>query len=196
MKNKVAIVLSVMFMFQFIVSCCNCDPTETFENHYNELTVIPYDTSGFSVKEATDNVYKNAFGLGVMVNFETIKVSDSMSFYSNLGFGTALAFSDCDCVGDEFLYPDPLAQLVIYALDPVSLEKTEITERFKIQSYDDSLMSIHAFFKQREGWHDGFQLTLVDYNGLPDTIIFVAEVSLESGKSFINQTNIITFIDA
>ena len=195
MKNKVTIVLSVMFMFQFIVSCCNCDPTETFENHYQELTIFAYDTSGFNVKEATENAYKNAFGLGVMVKFESIKVSDSMNCYSNLGFGTALAFSDCDCVGDEFLYPDPLTKLVIYALDPVSLEKTVITERFKIQFYDDSLISIDSFFEQREEWHDGFQLTLVAYNELPDTIIFVAEVFLESGKSFINQTNIITFID-
>lgn len=193
MKNKVLIVLSVMFTFQFIVSCCNCDSTETFENHYNELAIIPYDTSGFSVKEATEDVYKNAFGLGVMVNFETVKVSDSMRFFCDMSFGTALAFS-CDCEGDTFLYPDPLAKLIIYALDPISLERTVITERFKIQSYDDSFVSIDVFFEQRQEWHDGFRLTLVDYNELPNKVIFVAEVFLESGKSFINQTSVISFV--
>jgi len=194
MKNKVWIVLSVIFTFQFIVSCCNCDPVQTFENQYDDVTVVAYDTSGFSVEEVNGEVYKNAFGLGVMVNFETIKVSSAINMFAPMGFGTALAFS-CDCIGDEFLYPDPLTKLVIYSIDPVSLEKIDVTENFKMPSYDDQLISVDEFFKQRAVWHDGFQLTLVNYENLDDEVIFEAEVFLESGKSFKKQTAIIKFIN-
>ncbi|MBL4746653.1 MAG: hypothetical protein JKY08_09840 [Flavobacteriaceae bacterium] len=193
MKNRVKIVLIAMFAFQFIVSCCNCESSETFENHYSEVSIIAYDTSGFSVVEATENVFKNAFGLGILVGSEAIKVSSSLQFFKELGFGSALAFQ-CDCDENKFLYPDPLSKLVIYAIDPDTLVKTIVTENFNMRSYDDTFISVDAFFELREEWHDGFQLTLVSSDNLPDQVIFMAEVFLASGKSFTNQTATVHFI--
>lgn len=193
MKNKVLIVLSTMFLSQVFFSCCDCPISETFENNYTNVSIIPYDTSGFNTEIVIDKVSKNTFGLGLLVNFETIKVASNFKKLSSLGFNSALAFSDCDCIGDEFNYPDPIDNFKISIIDTQTEQNMYVTENFKIYSYSNELITLNDFFNQRENWHDGFQIELVAYDSMPNSVIFMVEVFLESGKTFSNQTEIINF---
>ena len=106
-----------MFLSQIFFSCCDCSPTSTYENNYTDVSIIPYDTSGFNNKIVVDKVYKNTFGLGISVIFEPVKISDNSKLFSGLGFNSALAFSDCDCIDDKYIYPDPIDYINIYIID-------------------------------------------------------------------------------
>ena len=185
MKNKVFIILIAGFLLQLIISCCNCEDPATYENIYTGVIITPYDNSGFSSVVAADTVYKNAFGLGIQVNFESNLYAD----HTNLGFGfnSAMAFS-CDCIGDEYIYPDPISYMKIFMTDQMDGQRKDVTDCFQIYGYTGELMVLDDFFEQRESWHDGFQIELVKHDSISNRVTFTAEVFLESGKSFTGQT--------
>lgn len=188
MRNKVLIILLLGFMLQIIISCCNCGDSYTYENNYTGLTVTAYDNSGFYAEIATDTVYKNAFGLGVLVNFES-KLAENNA---NLGFGFAMAFS-CECVSDEYLYPDPISGMKIYCIDQIDGQKLDVTDCFLIQGYNGEFLALEDFFAQREEWHDGFQIELAESDLIANSVVFEVEVFFESNKSFVAQTDIVKF---
>ncbi|MBS4061081.1 MAG: hypothetical protein KG029_11840 [Bacteroidetes bacterium] len=188
MRNKVLIILVVGFLSQILISCCKCGDSFTFENIYTGVTVIPYDNSGFAPKIAIDTVYKNAFGLGVLVNFESKPYANH--FYLSLGFDAAMA---CDCIGDEFIYPDPISHMEIFMINQMNGQNLNVTDHFQIYGYTGELMTLDDFFVQRQSWHDGFQIELVKHDSIPMSAIFSAEVFFKSGKSFIGQTTIVNF---
>jgi len=190
MRNKVLTILLLGFMSQIIFSCCDCGDTFTYENVYTGVTVIAYDNSGFSSDIAIDTVYKNAFGLGVNVNFDSKLADNSVNL--GLGFNSALAFS-CDCIGDEYFYPDPISYFEIYEINQLNGQKTNVSDYFKIEGYSGELISLDDFFPQREDWHDGFQIELVDHDSISNSVIFEVEVFFESNKSFVGQTDIVNF---
>lgn len=190
MRNKVLIILLFGFVSQIIISCCNCDDTFTYENIYTGVTVTPYDNTGFYSEIAADTVYKNAFGLGVQVNFESKLAENHINL--GLGFNSAMAFS-CDCIGDEYLYPDPISCLKIFMIDQINGQKINVTDCFQIQGYSGELIALEDFFAQREEWHDGFQIELVEHDSISNSVIFEVEVFFESSKSFIGQTDIVNF---
>lgn len=196
MKNKVMIVLAAMFLSQMFFSCwgCDCPAPSTFENNYTDVSIIPYDTSGFNPKILVNKAHKNAFGLGISVIFEPVKIADNFKLFSGLGFTSAMAFS-CDCAGDKYLYPDPIDYVNIYIIDTQTDQKIDVTENFKIYFYSNELMSLSEFFKQRENWQDGFQIELVAYETMPNAVIFIAEVFLKSGKTFSNKTQVVNFYE-
>ena len=191
MRNKTLIVLSIGFLSQTIISCCNCGDSSTYENYYSGVTVTPYNNSGFypQIAIATDTVYRNAFGLGIEVNFESKLYSDQTLGF---GFNSAMALS-CDCEGDEYIYPDPIDFMEIFVTNQTDGQTIDVSDHFQIYGYTGELMTLDDFFAQRERWHDGFQIELVNYDSVPESAIFKAEVFLESGKSFVGQTNIVNF---
>lgn len=190
MRNKVLIIIIFGFISQIIISCCDCCDTFTYENIYTGVTVIPYDNSGFNSEIAADTVYKNAFGLGIHVKFESQLAENSIEL--GLGFNSAMAFS-CDCIGGEYLYPDPISYFNIFMIDQINEQKINVTEFFKIQGYNGELIALDDFFIQREEWHDGFQVELVNHDSISSSAIFEVEVFFESGKSFKGQTDIVNF---
>ncbi|GAF05135.1 hypothetical protein [Saccharicrinis fermentans] len=188
MRNKVLIILVTGFLLQVIISCCDCGDPHTYENIYTGVTVIPYDNSGFYPEIVVDTVYKNAFGLGVQVDFESRQYANHI----NLGFTSAMAFQ-CDCIEPDYLYSDPINHMEIFMIIPNSQVETNVTDLFQIYNYTNELISLDDFFAQREEWHDGFQIELVKYESIPKSVIFKVEVFLESGNSYLDQTNILNF---
>jgi len=190
MIKKILTILLIGFVLQIIISSCGCGDSFTYENIYTGVTIIPYDNSGFNSKIATDTVYKNAFGLVIQVNFDSKLADNSVKF--GLGFNSAMAFSS-DCIGDEYLYPDPISYFDIFMINQLDGRKTKVTDFFKILGYKGELISLEDFFPQREEWHDGFQIELVDHDSISNSVIFEVEVFLESNKSFIGQTEVVHF---
>lgn len=190
MKNKVLTILFLGFLSQIILSCCDCSEAFTYQNLYTGVTIIPYDISGFNAEIATDTVYKNAFGLGVMVNFETKLAVNAPK--PGLGFNAAVAIS-CDCVEDSYVYPDPISHFDLYMIDAFNGEKTKVNQHFKIVGYNGELISLEEFFPQRQEWHDGFQIELVTFDAISNSVIFEVEVFLKSDRSFTGQTEVVNF---
>lgn len=194
MKNKVLIVFAIMFFGQTFFSCipCDCDPFKTFETNYIDVTVTPYNTSGFNSEVVSDKVNKDTFGLGISVIFELNKISDNFNILSDLGFAKAMA---CSCVEDEYLYLDPIENMTISVVDTATNEIINVANSFKIHSGYGELISLTEFFNKRENWQDGFLLELVEYDLIPTSSIFVVDVMLVSGKILSKKTEIINFND-
>lgn len=191
MFKKVILILVVLFSIQVLISCifCDCQDPETYEITYNSVDVTALNTSGFTDQEITDSVYKNAFGLLVAMNSDfTLIHAVSPNF--TLGFSTVMA---CSCNENTYNYPDPLNNINIFVVDTDTDERTNISEKFKIRSYYDGLISLDEFFAQREDWYDGFQFELVDFNSIPNSAIFVVEAHLLSGIMFSRETQEINF---
>ena len=108
--QKVFLVLVLLFIGQLVASCgdeCTCPRSATYEVLYQEVRATPYNTTGFVEQVITaDTVPKNAFGLEVKVVSLQEQISQRIEDHPiAFGFNYALA---CDCVGDEYTYPDPL----------------------------------------------------------------------------------------
>ena len=190
MKNKVVTILFLGFLSQIILSCCDCGEAFTYQNLYTGVTIIPYDISGFNAEIATDTVYRNAFGLGVMVNFETKLAVNAPK--SGLGFNASMAMS-CDCVEDKYVYPDPISHFDLFMINQSNGQKTKVNQYFKILGYNGEPISLEEFFPQRQEWHDGFQIELVTFDSIPNSVIFEVEVFLMSNQSFNGQTEVVNF---
>jgi hypothetical protein len=190
MLKKTILLLLGVFVLQTINSCIfRCPDPVTFENIYNGVSITAYNTAGFYPTEVSDSVYKNAFGLTVLVNFESTPIAAAWK-KAIPRFNTAFAFS---CEGDTYLYPDPIQTLEIYALEPNNPEKINATSWFSISGYNSDLMGLEEFMQIREEWHDGFQIELSDYQWVPNEVVFEAKVQLESGITFTGQTKLIHF---
>lgn len=194
MRQKVFIILAILSLSQLLISCCDCDPTLTYENTYKDVTIIPYDISGYNTVIAEDTVYRNAFGLGISVGFDSKVYANTTFSISSLGFSSAQAFS-CDCLGDQYLYPDPIDYINIYIDDQQTTDRIDVTHCFEINSYSGETIALPDFFEQRESWHDGFQIRLVKHEQIPNSVVFIAEVFLVSGKTLTNQTEIVNFFE-
>lgn len=192
MKLKVLAVGGILILSQIVISCiCNCPKWSTFEHRYKGVSVTAYDTSGFNPVEANGKVYKNAFGLGISVNFDSTPVA-SLARNCNIGFAQATA---CSCPDDEFLYPDPIENMRIKIHDLDNDKIVDVTSLFRMRSYDDEVITVEQFFEQRAEWHDGFQTELSEYETMPNSVVFIVGISLESGKTFENQTDEIRFFE-
>ncbi|PKP11041.1 MAG: hypothetical protein CVU09_04490 [Bacteroidetes bacterium HGW-Bacteroidetes-4] len=190
MLKKSFIFFFAVFLLQLMNSCLfRCPDPGTFENIYYGVTITAFNTAGFYPVEVVDSVYKNAFGLTVSVNFETKQIAATKPRLIP-EFKSAYAFS---CEEDTYLYPDPIKNLEIYAINPDHSEKINATSWFSIYGYNSDLLGLEEFMKIRELWHDGFQIELSDYQSVPSDVVFEAEVQLESGTTFTNQTTLIHF---
>lgn len=178
-------------MGQSLSSCfwsCNCPEMSTYEIEYNNVDITAYDTSDFGYSPVEDSVYKNAFGLGVLVSSTQNKIG--MVQIGSFGFSNAMA---CDCMGSEYRYPDPIDNAVIYMTNIESGIEQEVTEFFEISGYDGVPIALETFFMNRYDGHDGFQFKLAQYDEVPNSVIFRVEISLESGTVFSDETDQINF---
>jgi hypothetical protein len=190
MFRKVLFIIGLFFLVQVITSCLfHCPEPGTFENRYYAVQIEARNTSGFYDIPVTDSVFKNTFGLIVAVNFESVQIANKG--FSFQVFNTAMAFS---CVGDTYLYPDPIDYIEIYVLDTKTQIRQKVSECFGVYGYSTSEpMTLDEFFEIREDWHDGFQFELIDYKTIPDDAVFIAEALLESGQIFTAETAEIHF---
>lgn len=192
MIKKSLLIICVGFLAQLVISCfpCRCPESRTFNVVYNEVMVTPYNTVGFQDRVVMDSVPKNAFGLTIQLKFDT-----ELTYYKNIncawGFEGLYA---CDCIGDQYLYPNPISKVEVFTINALTDAEVNSTENFKTYNYYNSdLIEIDEFFENREDWHDGFQFELIDYNDIPLLTKFKIIVILKSGDELIANTNSIKF---
>lgn len=191
MIKKGILVLVVLFSIQVLISCifCNCNDPETYSITYTSVNVTPINTSGFTDKEVTDSVYKNAFGLSVYMNSDFTIMHTAIPNFT-LGFSTVMA---CSCEDNTYIYADPLDYISILMIDSETEQITNVSQNFRVQSYYSELITLEQLFAERENWYDGFQFELIDFETIPNSVIFRVEAYLESGTLFTSETQQINF---
>lgn len=194
MKKKLTSI-ALLYIIQLVAAACDpceCGPARTFERSYNGLDLSAWDTSGFQNVEVSDSAYRHSFGLTVSVEFDLSQISarDVRPCSGTLGISYALS---CDCVPDEYIEADPINALEITVTNTEGQVQTVVTDSFTTYGYSGERMTIDELLDERAEWHDGFQLDLTQYEGVPNASIFTVKVILESGAELTAQTGKIFF---
>lgn len=192
MKSKALIVIVIGFMVQLVISCCNCNGPYTYNVVYVDFDVYPYDIDGFYPQIITDTVYKNSFGLEINMITEQKLAKNQIDLGLELGFSDAKAFS-CECEPDEYLYPDMISQIKIYAINQLSEEIRDVTSCFAMYHYDRGYILLQDVCFEEFTWENSFQIKLVDYEDIPQSVIFEVKVMFESNSILSSQTEVVNF---
>ena len=189
--NKIITSLVVLFTLQLLsISCCP-DP-RTYKTIYTGVTVEAWDTAGFQSSVIEEVANKKAFGLTVSINSEYKPVALNRTSSSSFGFGLAYAFQ---CEDDEFIVDDTVRSLDIVVVNPKTNEKTKVNENFISTGNDNERLTVTEFFQQENEWGTYFQFELENTDAIPDTAVFMIDVSMESGTVFTEQTHRIAFVE-
>jgi hypothetical protein len=178
---------------------CDCSPGLTIAIKYDGVSIKPLDTSGFQYKDVVDSVHRNAFGLILTGLFTESSISEAeKSPQLGSGFSSVMA---CSCIGNDFRYPDPIVDVDVYIIDNETDIKTSANEEFHVFSYNnEGNKTINE-----TDWNSVFQpnwypyvevpLELINGDAVASSSIFEVVLTLESGKTLSNQTQVINFFD-
>ena len=142
-------------------------------------------------------VSKNAFGIEIYVEHqqEEIVFNQNNKNSSYASFGMAYAWS-CSCVLPEYYFPNPIKSIQITATDTANQSEIDVTEKFTTKNYGDKDVTIPELleeYKNQKQEYLSWRLDLTDTNDIPATATFTLIVTLDSGKTFTQQTEEISF---
>jgi hypothetical protein len=83
-------------------------------------------------------------------------------------------------------------------MDVITQNEVDVTAHFTTNSYDDSALTVEALleqYKEHKWSYLNWQLDLTNSTDIPDTAVFTLVVTLESGITFTQQTDEISFSD-
>lgn len=192
MIKKVLLILAIIFSLQVTMSCifCNCPDTNTYDVIYNSASVTAINTSGFNYETVTDSVYKNAFGLEILISYDQVLSTTNNSSYFTLGFKPLMA---CSCNSNEYLFPDPVSDIQIFSINTLTNESVNVTSDFEVPVWHDEGMSIQGYIEQGIEWLTYLQVEMVEHEEIPSSVIFRVEVTLQSGTIFTDETSQVNF---
>ncbi|PQJ82146.1 hypothetical protein [Polaribacter glomeratus] len=201
--NKNVICLSLLFIFQFLVtSCdfCGCGSVNTYERINKILNIKAWDTSGFKNEEITAPVNKNSFGLSIFIESELKQISLNRSKInlSSMGFSAAYA---CSCLPDKYINNNPISSIQILATNSVTAEILDVTDNFTTYQNIGTQITIKEYLENREldinyeyYADDYFQIDMSSADNIPKTTFFTVKIFLKSGMELIEKTHEINFI--
>jgi hypothetical protein len=203
MNLKSISVFVLLFGIQFLMSCipyaCDCSPGITITIKYDGVSLKALDTSGFQYKDVVDSVHRNSFGLLLTGLFTESTISELQNTpQSGSGFSSAMA---CSCVGNDFRYPDPIVDVDIYIIDNETDIKTSANEAFHVFNYNtasnNSINEIDWSSIFQPNWYPYVEVSmeLINEEAVASSSIFEVVLTLESGKTLTNQTQVINFFD-
>jgi hypothetical protein len=194
MLKKSIILLTLFFLLQTISSCFDCPDIESYNVNYTGVKINAFNTAGFydvAVME-TDTIYKNAFGLTVGMIIEMEQTAQNFEKWNAFAFQSAAAMIN-DCPGPFYYYVDSIENLRIFASVSDTSEVYDYTQRFGTFDYAGNLISVEKLLEIRAEWHNGFQFQFIDFNEIPDKLIFSVEVTMESGNVYSAKTSTVHF---
>ena len=175
---------------------CGCGDYREYNIVYKGVEFSAWDTSKFQDKEVEGVVSKNAFGIKIYVKYDQngIAYNHKPKHTSHASFGIAYAWS-CSCVEPEYHFPDPIKSIQIVATDTANQKKVDVTTNFATR-YGEKNVTIPELLKEyKESKRDylSWQLDLNDATDIPNKAVFALTVTLDSGKTFTQETEAITF---
>ena len=176
---------------------CGCGDYKEYNIVYKGVDFSVWDTSKFEAKAVDGAVSKNAFGIKVYVKYDQngIAFNHKTKSTSYASFGIAYARS-CDCAPPKNHFPDPVKSIQITATDTANQNDINVTEKFTTKNNGDKDLTITKLlenYKNQKQEYLSWRLDLTDTTEIPATAIFTLTVTLDSGKTFTQQTEEISF---
>ena len=197
MIKKAVLILTVIFITQILFSCimtCDCPDIIEYNVSYESVKIKALNTSGFQYTEVADSVYKNAFGLEIIVLSDLTELRKIESSSYNLGFNSAQA---CSCLDNTYNIPDPILAIEIFVVDTEINHRINVTNKFEMPSYDNETIPINQMIQTQMNldnyWINDFHCQLINSEGIPNSVIFVMEIHLESGIILSDETSQVNF---
>lgn len=196
--------LLLLYVAQFLMAThctggCDCQGITKYNVVYSDVELTAWDTSKFQNKIVESTASKNAFGIEISVHHDYDQIAFFHKTYNTAlraGFGFAYAWS-CYC-DEEHYFPDPIASIRVDVMDVITQNEVDVTAHFTTNSYDDSALTVEALleqYKEHKWSYLNWQLDLTNSTDIPDTAVFTLVVTLESGITFTQQTDEISFSD-
>lgn len=193
MLKKTILILTAGFLIQFLISCGKCEPSPTFEMVHTELSL----TTGAEVDNRfeliEDTVRKENFILEIYLNHEQEMFSENMKSFS-FGFNSAQAL---DCPGPRYSYSDKVEELSIVMINQTDTSQTiDVTSIFGSE-FDSETYKLKDLIEMQYEQQSQFSLylSLLEDDSLYNNTSFQVTITLESGQTFIQETEEIIFID-
>jgi hypothetical protein len=189
MIRKSILVFITIFVIQTVFSCgeCDCPRSRTLEVTYRGVSLEAYNTSGFQNTLIKDSVFANAFGIQLSLDADFVEIAEYIITKPTFAFASALS---CDCVGDNYLYPDSVDLIQMLVTNIVTQEEKDITSAFGVFDY---FTNAYKPLTDPKTWQEGLWLDLVVFKEIPKSAIFTVIVTLKSGSKFTAQTETINF---
>lgn len=202
MSAKSIIVFALIFSTQFLISCiinpCDCDPGIKYQVDYTAGDATALDTSGFQSEEVVDSVHRSSFGIQYRTSFvqEVVSQQEVKSKKGSFGFNSAFA---CSCVGNTYVYSDPVIDLDIFMINNKTQEEFNANEVFIFygNASNTSVNEIDLTYHFNQEWYPDAYLSfeLVDEEAVLPSSIFKIVLTLESGATLSTQTKVVNFFD-
>jgi len=189
MKQKVFIILALIYSVQFVVSCC---PSKTFEQTITGVSTrtLQLDTNGFSFIEVNDqqSIDKEDLIIEVLLDGTSIQVGSLMKEVRKLGMQSAYAAIDCEDA--TIVYVNSVQNVEIVAIDANNIE-TDVTNDLVIQGGTQSIAdyignNIISVF-------DGFVVEFNDVTNLSAQAEFRITATLDDNTVLEITTNQVNF---
>ena len=87
MNSKIALILGVIFLGQFILSCvdCDCDPG-TYDVDYTGIELKPYKLSGGRYVPVSDTIRREELVLFLSFKTALTRIAESQKSFGGYGF--------------------------------------------------------------------------------------------------------------
>ena len=185
MKQKVFIILALIYSVQLIISCC---PNETINYTLTDLTSRNLVLEGNSFVEvaSTDTVNKEDLLLEVIFTGEQT-VTDLMKDVKKLGVQSAYAAIDCF---QDINYINRVASMEVFAIDVSDNSEVNVTNDIIV----DGGLSISDYIQQfNPTVNDGLLIDFNETSNLPSQAQFRISVSLDDNTDIETITNQVNF---
>lgn len=201
MKIKTINVLFIIYFVPLLMAThcgdCACDEYKAYNIVYKGVDFSVWDTSKFEAKAVDGAISKNAFGIKVYVKYDRngIAFHHKTKSTSYASFGIAYARS-CSCIPPKYHFPDPVKSIQITATDTANQNDINVTEKFSTKNNggkDVTISDLLEDYKNQKQEYLSWQLDLTDTTEIPFAAIFTLTVTLDSGKTFTQQTEEISF---
>lgn len=180
MKKKIFITLFVIYVGQFLSSCCR--DSETYEVTFAALNVTNLkvtDNSLFPLPNG-DKVDKSNFALSIVIQEDFKQIASNFTDFN--GFGFQKSYAAITCPEDNFVYIEKVTAITIYQID-ANNSKIDVTNNFKVNDINNQFITISDFVDKIEFSQNSFEFFLKDETNIESNVQF--EVVVESST---NQT--------
>ena len=131
--QKVFVVIFLYFLFQLVISCCDCPKSSIHYFKYKSIITSNLDNSDeIPIVSETNVIPKIAFGIRLKLSFVSLLTCNNAA---HIGFSQLYAY-DCFCPPtDQFIVSDTLCAIdirTVYDFDDSHPANSIITEYFKV----------------------------------------------------------------
>ncbi len=193
MFKKIILILAAGFLIQFLISCGTCNPSPTFDMVHMGLSLDTRAEIENQLNTIEDSVRKENFRLVISLSDQEQELADAKKPL-RIGFSTALAL---DCPPPNYSYSDKLQSLSIEMINQTDSSQTmDMTSIFGSNSESEtySIKDLIDIQYEEKG-EFSIYLALLEYDSIYQNASFHVTATLESGKTFTQETEEIIFKD-